>query len=207
MSSDWFDKKAEKTAQATEKQIDKKIAELNKGSAADKQDRISELNKSKSDISDMRNDKNNEYKFDKASNNGNAPETKRTGANEITIFTDDAAKQIHENRHGGQIARGEYDIDMSGSVTSGTFGVSKEIDAYNAQYSFEGKIEYIPLTNFNSQSNIMKFATQGVNAFKKTITNMGQINNTFIQSLVDNPGLNQTPIYPDPAINPTYYKQ
>ena len=207
LDGDWFDEKAEKQAQKTEKTIDKKITELNKGNAGDKNDRIAELQKSKSDISDMRNDKNNQYKFDKSSNNGNNPETKRTGAGEITIFTDDAGKQIHENRHGGQIARGEYDVDMSGNLTSGSFGVSKEIDAYKAQYSFDGKIDYIPLTNFNSQGNILKFATQGVGAFKQTVTNMGQINNTFIQSLVDNPGINQTPIYPDPVVNPTYYKQ
>jgi hypothetical protein len=205
-NGDWFDEKTEKQAQKIEKSIDKKIAELNKGNASDKNDRITELQKSKSDISDMRNDKNNQYKFDKSSNNGNAPETKRTGANEITIFTDDAAKQIHENRHGGQIARGEYDIDMSGNVTKGTFGVSKEFDAYKAQYSFEGKIEYIPYIDFSNQTNLMNFATKGINSFKQTITNMGQINNTFIQNLVDNPGLNQTFIYPDPAVNPTYYK-
>ncbi|MBF04855.1 MAG: type IV secretion protein Rhs [Flavobacterium sp.] len=205
MQADWFDKKAEKQAQATEKKIDKKIEELNKSNATDKKDRIAELNKSKSDISDMRNDPKNEYKFDKASNNNGNPETKRTGAKEITIFTDDFSKEIHENRHGGQIARGEYDIDMSGNIISGIFGVSKEIDAYKAQYSFDGKIDYIPFIDLNK--DMMKFATQGTKGFLKTITNMSQINNSFIQSLVDNPGINQTPTYPDPATNPTYYQQ
>ncbi len=207
MQADWFDKKAEKTAQATEKKIDKKIEELNKGNASDKNDRIAELNKSKADIADMRNDKNNEYKFDKASSNNNNPETKRTGANEVTIYTDDDSKQIHENRHGGQIARGEYDIDTSGNVTKGVIGASKEIDAYKAQYSFEGKIEYIPNIDFNNQTNIMNFTLKGGNSFKQTISSMGQINNAFLQKLVDNPGINQTPIYPDPATNPTYYQQ
>lgn|GEM_PF-4389890 len=54
---------AEKQAKATEK----KIAELNKGNAVDKNDIIAQLNKSNTDISDMRNDKNNEYKFDNSS--------------------------------------------------------------------------------------------------------------------------------------------
>lgn len=207
MQADWFDKKAEKQAQATEKKIDKKIAEINKGNATDKNDRVAQLNKSKTDIADMRKDTKNEYKFDKASNNGGNPETKRTGASEITIYTDDFSKEIHENRHGGQIARGEYDIDTSGNVTSGTFGVSKEIDAYSAQYSYDGKIDYVPNTNFNAQSNLMQLMTQGIKSFTKTITAIGQINNSFIQSLVDKPGINQTPIYPDPATNPIYYQQ
>jgi RHS repeat-associated protein len=207
MKADWFDEKAEKTAQATEKKIEKKIYELNKGNASDKNDRIAELNKSRADIADMRNDKNNEYKFDNASNNNNNPETKRTGINEVTIYTDDDAKQIHENRHGGQIARGEYDIDSSGNVTKGIFGASKEIDAYKAQFSFEGKIEYIPYIDFNNQPNVLNFTLKGVNSFKQTISSMGQINNAFLQKLVDNPGINQTPIYPDPATNPTYYQQ
>ena len=53
----------------------------------------------------------------------------------------------------------------------------------------------------------MNFTLKGVNSFKQTISSMGQINNAFLQKLVDNPGINQTPIYPDPATNPTYYQQ
>ena len=209
-----FDKKNEKKAQKIEKKLDKQIAKLNKEinklqkkgqSTGDRNDRVAQLNKSKSDVSDMRGDTNNFYKFEKASQNNGAPETKRTGANEITMFTDNFSKQIHEGRHGGQIARGEYNIDMSGSVISGNFGVSKEIDAYKAQYSYDGKIEYVP--SINMATDLMKLMTQGVMGFKQTISNMSQINNTFIQSLVDNPGINQAPIYPDPAVNPTYYQQ
>jgi|GEM_PF-3069275 len=95
------------------------------------------------------------------------PETKRTGTKEITIYTDNFSKGVHENRHGGRIARGEFDIDSSGNVTSGTLGVSKEIDAYNAQYSYDGKIEYIPNTNFNSQTNLIQMMTKGIKSFTK----------------------------------------
>ena len=209
-----FHKKNEKKAKKIEKKLDNQISKLNKEisklakkgkSIGDRNDRIAQLNKSKSDVSDMRGDQNNFYKFEKASKNNGKPETKRTGVSEITMFTDDFSKKVHENRHGGQIARGEYNIDMSGAVISGTFGVSKEIDAYKAQYSYEGKIDYIPY--INTTTDILKFATQGAAGFKQTINSMGQIDNTFIQSLVDNPGLNQTPIYPDPAVNPTYYTQ
>jgi len=206
MEADHFDKKNEKKAQAAEKKIDKKITEVNKGTATDKNDRITQLKKSKSDISDMRKDPNNMYKFDKASKNSGRPETKRTGAQEITIYTDDFSKEIHENRHGGQIARGEFDIDTSGNIISGTFGVSKEIDAYKAQYSYDGKIDYIPFIDFNNQSNLLQSVTKGIESFKQTINNINQINNGFIQNLTDNPGVNQSYIYPDPAVNPTYYQ-
>lgn len=206
MEADWFDKKAEATAQATEKKIDNEIANVSQGSASDKADRLAQLNKSKSDIADMRADTTTEYKFENASQNNGNPETKRTGAAEVTIYSDSDATQIHENRHGGQIARGEYDIDQTGAVTKGTFGVSKEIDAYKAQYSFAGKIDYIPNTDFSQTKNVMQLMNQGILSFTKTITSMGQINNTFIQSLVDMPGINQQPTYPDPKVNPTYYK-
>ncbi|WBZ96431.1 RHS repeat-associated core domain-containing protein [Chryseobacterium wangxinyae] len=63
---EYFGKEAEKKAQPLEKTLVNKINELQKGNASDKGDRIAELNKSKSDISDMRNDKTTEYKFDKA---------------------------------------------------------------------------------------------------------------------------------------------
>lgn len=63
---EYFGKEAEKTAQALEKKLDKQIERLSKSDAIDKADRIVELNKSKQDISDMRNDKTTEYKFDKA---------------------------------------------------------------------------------------------------------------------------------------------
>jgi RHS repeat-associated protein len=209
-----FDDANEKKAQKMDKKIDKQIANLNKEiakllkkglSVGDRNDRISQMNKSKTDISDMRSDKNNFYKFEKSSKNNGLPETKRTGSNEVTMFTDDFSKQIHEGRHGGQIARGEFNIDMSGAVISGIAGASKEIDAYRAQYSFDGKIDYVPEINLGT--DLLKFMTQGVSGFKQTITSMGQITNTFLQSMVDKPGINQTKTYPSITANPSYYQQ
>lgn len=155
----------------------------------------------------MRNDKDNKYKFDKSSNNGNKPETKRTGENEITIFAGEIGNQIHEIRHGGQIARDEFDLNIDGTLASGSFGVSKEIDEYKAQFSFEGKIEYTPFIDFENQANLTKLITGGMDSFKQNITNMGQINNSFIQNLVDKPGLNQQFVYPRPSENPDYYRK
>lgn len=203
MQADWFDKKAEKQAQATEKKIDKKIdkkiVEVNKGSATDKNNRVAQLNKSKADIADMRKDTKNEYKFDKASNNKGNPETKRTGASEITIYTDDFSKEIHENRHGGQIARGEYDTDTNGKLISWTVGVSKEIDAYQAQYSYDGKIDYcsdIPV----SSADAMKAVMAGKDPTVSTISSFNQITPAAINSMTD-PGY--VPIYPLPGMTLT----
>jgi hypothetical protein len=47
----------------------------------------------------------------------------------------DDALAIHEIRHGGQDARKEY--DASNAVKTG-YGVTEEVDAYRAQYSYGG---------------------------------------------------------------------
>ncbi|WP_390456502.1 RHS repeat-associated core domain-containing protein, partial [Chryseobacterium sp. Alg-005] len=70
---------------------------------------ITEVNKSVNDITDMINDKNNDYVFKDASLNGGLPQTMRTGSAEVTIYFDDYGNKVHEGRHGGQIARKEYD--------------------------------------------------------------------------------------------------
>ncbi|SIS33995.1 hypothetical protein SAMN05421639_102812 [Chryseobacterium shigense] len=161
---------------------------------------ITEVNKSVNDITDMINDKNNDYVFKDASLNGGLPQTMRTGSAEVTIYFDDYDKKVHEGRHGGQIARGEYDINTSGNLTSGSFGASKEVDAYKAQLSAVGQILYKPYLDFSNPSNLLK-----INQVQ-TVTELNDINNSFLQSLVDNPGLNQSLIYP-PATNTSYYAQ
>lgn len=201
MSVETFDKKAEKTAQKIEKKLDKQIEKLNKGNDSDKQNRIAQLTKSKQDISDMRNDQNNNYKFEKSSKNNGNPETKRTGENEITMFTDDFSKQVHESRHGGQIARSEYNIDTEGQLTSGTFGVSKEVDAYQAQFGYDGKIDY--------RSNLPVSSVDAANALKAgkdptvtTINQYNQITPSVVNSMTD-PGYE--PIYPPKGMSLIYW--
>ncbi len=157
---------------------------------------INEVGKSIDDINDMISDKNNDYVFADASLNGGAPQTARTGENQITIYFDDFSKKVHEGRHGGQIARREYDINTSGNLTKGTFGVSKEIDAYRAQLGSAGSIEY--------RSNIPINSSDAFNAFKAgkdptvtTINQYNQITPAAINSMTD-PGFKT--IYPPTGV-------
>jgi RHS repeat-associated protein len=105
--------------------------------SGDLRERAKELRKSVQDIRDMR-ASTKVFKFASVSKNDGKPETKQTGDNEITLFVEgNISNQIHESRHGGQIARGEFDV-----TTGEGFGIPKEIDAYRAQFSFNGRLDY-----------------------------------------------------------------
>lgn len=159
---------------------------------------INKVEKSVNDIQDMINDTNNDYVFRDTSSNGGAPETIRSGSSEITIYFDNYGTKIHESRHGGQIARKEYDLNSSGGVTT-NFGASKEISAYRAQLSAVGQLPYEAYQNLTIPANVLN-----IGKTKQVLNDVDEINNTFLQNLVDNPGFNQTPIYP-PKSNTDYY--
>ncbi len=154
-----------------------------------------ELTKSLNDINNMINDPNNYYEF-----RSGTPETKRVNANTIAMYSDGMGSKVHETRHGGQIARGEYDVDVNGFVTLGSYGASKEIDAYRAQLAFDGKIQFEPYRDYNSFENLLKIGQT------EEITNFGQINNSFLEKLVDNPGLQQERIYGTQQDKPLFYE-
>lgn len=197
---EYFDKKAEKTAQALEKKLDKQIEKLNKGSDSDKTDKIAELNKSKSDISDMRNDKTTEYKFSDTNSKEakalglNGPSTLNTGKNSkgdatVTMFAENnTGSQVHEGRHGGQTARGELGAN---------YGVSEEVSAYRAQYSFDGTLKYLDVNKTPTITETLNSIKNNVNPLQNTIKSINLINSTFVNSLVD-PGF--IPIYPPASI-------
>ncbi|MCL1943932.1 MAG: hypothetical protein FWF54_10350 [Candidatus Azobacteroides sp.] len=118
----------------------------------DRRDRISELKSSKSDISDMRKNESVEFRYANASDKNNpagksnpvtAPDgTNAAGHNVIAIYTEgNAGSKIHESRHGGQIARGEYSFDKKGNPSDG-YNVNSEISAYRAQYAYNGNLNY-----------------------------------------------------------------
>ncbi|WP_300690559.1 RHS repeat-associated core domain-containing protein [Chryseobacterium sp.] len=193
-----FDEKAEKIAQSIEKKLDKQIEKLQKGDTSDKNDRIAELQRSEQDISDMRNDEDNYYSFAKAKDNpnGGVPETARTGEGQITMYTDDFSKQIHESRHGGQIARREYDVNVGGSLRSGNFGINQEVDAYRAQYSYDGELKFptLPKGTYeflgNSQFSVLNRQLMNNNQFPvgveiKTANNITGVNAMTVRSMVE----------------------
>lgn len=121
------------------------------------------------------------------------PTTTSTGTNAkgdgvVTMFTEkNMGSQLHETRHGGQNARGKYDIK-----TGANYGVADEISAYRAQYSWDGKLDYrssLPV----SSAVAMERLRNGKDPTVETINNILQITSTVVLSMVD-PGYK--PIYP-----------
>jgi RHS repeat-associated protein len=192
-----IERRAERRADRVDRRADKR--EARGQDVADLRERSSELRQSGQDIRDMRADKNNMFRF--ASVNSReaknlelgGPATTQTGTtesglNEITLFTEgNMGSQLHETRHAGQTARGEL---------GSNYGVADEVSAYRAQYSWNGKLNYTPFTDFNNQANLTRLMTQGMSGFKRSITNINQITPTIVNSMVDKPGLNQIFIYP-----------
>ncbi|GHE72278.1 hypothetical protein GCM10011340_30660 [Roseivirga thermotolerans] len=207
----YFDEKNEKTAAKMERRAEKQASKLERKAdkreakgkdVGDLRERASELRQTAGDIVDMRGST-TEFRFAKSSDksntvrdgNGNGlPVTYRTGENQITMFMDKKTN-FHEPRHGGQIARGEYDIDQQGNISSG-YGASHEISAYRAQYALRGKLIYGVGIDLDQVGTLLQMA-QGVNVPKRTMSSISGINMDFLRNLVDQPGLNQKYVYRD----------
>ena len=195
----YFDEANEKRAQKIEKSLDKQISKLEKrvakierkgGDVGDLNDRITELRSSKSDISDMRSNESTEFRYAKASNKNNPagrglPVTSATGTNDaghnvVTMYTGgNMGNRIHESRHGGQIARGEYSFDQRGNPTAG-YGIGSELSAYRAQYSYNGKLNYIDASSALNQ----QFGSSGIIPLASTVTNILTITPDFVRTKI-----------------------
>lgn len=195
----YFDEVNEKKAQKIEKNLDKQISKLEKQVAklekqgkdiGDRNERISELRSSKSDISDMRSNESTEFRYAKASDKNNpagkgSPVTSATGTNGagdgvVTMHVEgNMGNQIHESRHGGQIARGEYSFDQRGNPTAG-YGIGSEVSAYRAQYSYDGKLTYIDASSALNR----QFGSQGLIPPGSTLTNIISITPDFVRTKI-----------------------
>jgi len=204
----YFDEINEKTAHKNEvtinrqiSKIEKQIAKLEKKGVAigDRRERITELRTSQTDIANMRNDANTEYRYASANDKSNPsgvgfPTTTSTGTNSngdgvITMFTENnMGSVLHEGRHGGQNARGEFNIR-----TSANYGVADEISAYRAQYSWEGTLIYQDQPSAEVTKQRMQAGQSLATITQVTLTNINQITGTAVNSMVD-PGF--TTIYP-----------
>ena len=96
---------------------------------------------------------------------------------------------LHEQRHGGQIARGEF--------TQATYGVQEEISAYRAQYAWDGKLEYRSSTPVSPEEAIARFKS-GRDPTVELINSIHQITAAIINTMVD-PGYKL--IYPPAGIS------
>lgn len=159
------------------------------------------MNQSAQDIKDMRSDKTTQYRYASVKSKEakdfkiNGPTATITGTNEnghniFTMYTgSNMGSKIHESRHGGQNSRGELN----------TYGVSDEVSAYRAEYSYEGKINFIDINKEPTKAEMIQSIQNHTNPLMNSINKIFQISPTFVNSLVD-PGFK--PIYP-PAGIPT----
>ena len=133
-------------------------------------DKIGELTKTLSDLQNMY-DSSIEFLFNIEDAGYTFPQTIATGTNAITMYCQDSwGNIVHEMRHGGQIARGEYGFIQNGVEYSpdNRYGLSHEIDAYRAQYA----VEFI-------------FKVNTIIGFQLEITNINQITPFLIMLISD----------------------
>jgi RHS repeat-associated protein len=200
----YFDDENEKRAQRKEQRlIDKQdrlanraIKMASKGRNTDDiEARQQELDKSLDDISNMRSDTKTEYRYasinskEARENELEGPTTMSTGTNEkgdnvVTMFTESNMRSsIHESRHGGDIARGDLEFNSTGG-----YGVSHEISAYRAQYSWNGKLNYREYMSNESFRNIYRagYSISSINKMlSHTIKNINAITPSIVNSIAD----------------------
>ena len=178
----YFDEANEGIAQKIEAELlTKKIY-----SALGDGNQMRELYSTWKDIKDMRNDTKHEFRFESTSAEEPGPATKSGGTNangdQIINMYSHLEKldgtTAHEARHGGQVARREMFYDNMGNPQN--YGVMKEVDAYKAQWGWDGFLKVYGLNNANIPE-ALKPSYHGINP-------------GFVNSITE--GLSLTPLYP-----------
>lgn len=201
----WLDDKNARKSVRIEKRTDKQIAKHTsqrdrlsaKGKdIGDLNARIGQLQQSKEDIHWMRANTKTEFRYASANSqegkDKGKPNTPIPSAGDqkvITMFVEkgNMGNILHESRHGGDIARG--------SLTANNYGVQDEISAYQAQYSWSGKLEFRDLP---TSDVMMQRVKTGQDPSTAIINNFNQIDANTINSMVD-PGFEK--IYPPAGIS------
>lgn len=90
----------------------------------------------------------------------------------------DTALTLHEVKHGGQNARGEYNIG-----TGQGYGVNDEVAAYKAQYSFDEKFIYNS-HNIKDQGNVLNQSLFKNGIFPTTsVSNVNNVNANMVNDI------------------------
>ena len=96
------------------------------------------------------------------------------GTNQVTMYVDDdMGSKLHESRHGGDVARGK--------LTKGNYGVSHEISAYRAQYSWSGSFTF---RDCPSQEIMMERMADRQPIDKMVISKITSINKQMVKSII-----------------------
>ncbi len=209
-----MERRSERRAARLDRRANRRAA---KGkNVGDMRERAVELRQSAQDIRDMRSDPTNWYRFERVNSSNNAlrdangnglPVTYRTDTNEVTMFMTNF-RNMHEPRHGGQLARGAYDIIGVGinGVPTSSYGAQEEISAYRAEYSSIsgmgalGSLKYLPSftpTNADALRLVTKQATMMdiYKQYQQSVNNINNINAGLLRNMHDTNGFSQNPIY------------
>jgi hypothetical protein len=163
--------------------VGKSIAKTEKkgGDASDQKARVGQMQQSKTDIADMRSNESTEFRYAKVSDKNNPagkgnPTIDGLGTNVVTMYVDDVGTQLHESRHGGDIARG--------TLTKDNYNVEHEVSAYKAQYSYSGEYNYIHKNVLNDPILDQAYQLMGIGALPLVqINNISLINAAMVNNI------------------------
>ena len=215
----WYDDKNEKKAVRLEEKIQKRQEKLLKNIAKERekgndekvqdlQSRMVELSGSARDIKDMRGNTETEFRFESANRKSNKerdpngsglPVTTKTGENQVTMFMPNS-NNLHEVRHGGQLARQEYTIDGVWGNPSAEYGALEEVSAYRAEYAYDGKFLYVPQINITQMTSeqtvqLINGELNITDVFGRKVKSIDEIDINLLKRMYDTQGINQQPIY------------
>ncbi|MEP6738609.1 MAG: RHS repeat-associated core domain-containing protein, partial [Chryseolinea sp.] len=196
----------ERTAEKRANKLEAKAAriEARGGDSGDRRGRASELRQSGQDVKDMRSDQTTQYRYAKVDGKESkqlgiaGPTTTLTGQNErghnvVTMFTEsNTGTKLHESRHGGQNARGEYNV-----ASGAGYGVADEVSAYRAQYAYDGKLNYMSSIP-PDPAVLMERILAGKNPLIESIININEITSGVVNSIVDQG--TSAPLYPPAGV-------
>ena len=199
----YFDEASEKVAQQIEIKCNNLLLETKNKNI------LKELNQTLTDIQDMRNDLEYEFSFENIGGilaqlegiTNNEPQilfggTNNNGHKRINIFIDlnnFNGSSAHEIRHGGQTARREMFYDNSGGLYN--YGVRKEVDAFRAQWAWDGGL-ILPLIDFTKKTNSLWYKAESYY----------DINKSFVNSIVTRVGSSEK-LYPPQNYNKQLWKK
>jgi len=182
-------RRAERRARKLERKADR-LEEKGKD-IGDLRERAGELCQSAQDVQDMRDDESTQYSYSSVSSKKaeemriEGPTTVSTGTNKkghnvVTMFTEgNMETKLHETRHGGQNARGEINIS-----TGKGYGVSDEVSAYRAQYSWSGNLPYLSHSIDQRIGGInFKIIQAGINPSFININSIHGINSNMVYDI------------------------
>ena len=207
-----FDDENERKAIKLERKIENRIIKLerrinrmerNGEDIGDLAERVTQLRQSIVDISDMRNHRGVNYQYINVNDRSNPagrgnPTIEGVGTNDIKMYVGkDVGIQLHESRHGGDVARGALTIE--------TYGVNDEITAYQAQYAYSGNFSYIPANALDNAAVRSAWGIIGMAAvIPVSINNTQQINANMVNNIgtVTTGPRGQMPLHPVPLYPP-----